>query len=95
MLVFAIFPCHAKTVESIVPTYSNRSKRAPAGSLHCAGCTAPICRGRFDVVIVPSVQDPEVIKRKFPKGYTAVKPYLRITPQPNLPDHADDIARSG
>ena len=36
-----------------------------------------------DVVIVPSLQDPEVLKQKFPKGYTAVKPYLRITPQPN------------
>jgi alkyl hydroperoxide reductase subunit AhpC len=37
-----------------------------------------------DVVIVPSLQDPEVIKQKFPKGYVAVRPYLRITPQPNL-----------
>jgi alkyl hydroperoxide reductase subunit AhpC len=36
-----------------------------------------------DVVIVPSITDPEVLKEKFPKGYTAVKPYLRITPQPN------------
>jgi len=36
-----------------------------------------------DVIIVPSLQDPEVLKAKFPKGYTAVKPYLRITPQPN------------
>lgn len=36
-----------------------------------------------DVVIVPSITDPEVLKTKFPKGYTAVKPYLRITPQPN------------
>ncbi|GAB2180668.1 peroxiredoxin [Denitratisoma sp. agr-D3] len=36
-----------------------------------------------DVVIVPSLQDPEVIKQKFPKGYKVVKPYLRITPQPN------------
>ena len=36
-----------------------------------------------DVVIVPSIQDPEVIKQKFPKGYTALKPYLRMTPQPN------------
>jgi thioredoxin-dependent peroxiredoxin len=36
-----------------------------------------------DVVIVPSLQDPEVIKQKFPKGYKALKPYLRITPQPN------------
>ncbi|HEX3138534.1 MAG TPA: peroxiredoxin [Rhizobacter sp.] len=36
-----------------------------------------------DVVIVPSLQDPELIKKKFPKGYTAVTPYLRLTPQPN------------
>ena len=27
-----------------------------------------------DVVIVPSIQDPEVIKQKFPKGYTAITP---------------------
>lgn len=36
-----------------------------------------------DVVIVPSLTDPEVLKQKFPKGYKAVKPYLRMTPQPN------------
>lgn len=36
-----------------------------------------------DVVIVPSLQDPEVIKQKFPKGYKALRPYLRMTPQPN------------
>jgi len=36
-----------------------------------------------DVIIVPSLQDPEVIKQKFPKGYKTVKSYLRITPQPN------------
>jgi alkyl hydroperoxide reductase subunit AhpC len=36
-----------------------------------------------DVIIVPSLQDPEVIKQKFPKGFKAVKPYLRLTPQPN------------
>ena len=36
-----------------------------------------------DVIIVPSLQDPELIKQKFPKGYKAVKPYLRITPQPD------------
>ncbi|MDR6235605.1 peroxiredoxin [Pseudomonas oryzihabitans] len=36
-----------------------------------------------DVVIVPSLKDEEEIKRRFPKGYTAVKPYLRLTPQPN------------
>jgi alkyl hydroperoxide reductase subunit AhpC len=37
-----------------------------------------------DVVIVPSLQDPAVIEQKFPQGYVAVKPYLRLTPQPNL-----------
>ena len=35
-----------------------------------------------DVVIVPSLQDPEEIKQRFPKGYRAVKPYLRLTPDP-------------
>jgi alkyl hydroperoxide reductase subunit AhpC len=36
-----------------------------------------------DVVIVPSLQDPAVLAQKFPKGYKAIKPYLRMTPQPN------------
>ncbi len=36
-----------------------------------------------DVVIVPSLQDPEELKQRFPKGFTVVRPYLRITPQPN------------
>ncbi|AJD48994.1 thiol-specific antioxidant protein LsfA [Isoalcanivorax pacificus W11-5] len=36
-----------------------------------------------DVVILPSIKDEEEIKRRFPKGYKAIKPYLRITPQPN------------
>ena len=36
-----------------------------------------------EVVIVPSLKDPEELARRFPKGYRAVKPYLRLTPQPN------------
>jgi alkyl hydroperoxide reductase subunit AhpC len=36
-----------------------------------------------DVIIPLSVQDPDEIKMKFPKGYTAPRPYLRMTPQPN------------
>jgi alkyl hydroperoxide reductase subunit AhpC len=36
-----------------------------------------------DVIIPLTVQDPEVIKQKYPKGFTAPKPYLRLTPQPN------------
>ena len=35
-----------------------------------------------DVIIVPSITDPEVLKQKFPQGYRAVKPYLRYTAQP-------------
>lgn len=35
-----------------------------------------------DVVIVPSLKDEDEIKQRFPKGYKAVKPYLRLTPQP-------------
>ncbi len=36
-----------------------------------------------DVIITAAVKD-EDADAKFPKGYTKVKPYLRITPQPNL-----------
>lgn len=36
-----------------------------------------------DVVIVPSIKDPDEIAAKFPKGHEELKPYLRITPQPN------------
>ncbi len=36
-----------------------------------------------DVVIVPSIKDEAEIKERFPRGYTAVTPYLRLTPQPN------------
>lgn len=35
-----------------------------------------------DVVITPAIKD-EDIPSKFPKGHTPIKPYLRMTPQPN------------
>lgn len=35
-----------------------------------------------DVVVVPAIKT-EDIPAKFPKGHTIVKPYLRLTPQPN------------
>jgi hypothetical protein len=34
------------------------------------------------VIIVPSVSD-EDAKKKYPSGWKALKPYLRIVPQPN------------
>lgn len=36
-----------------------------------------------DCVIVPSITEKEELDAKFPKGYEVVKPYLRMTPQPN------------
>jgi alkyl hydroperoxide reductase subunit AhpC len=36
-----------------------------------------------DVVIVPSLQDPAEIAERFPKGHKVIRPYLRMTPQPN------------
>jgi alkyl hydroperoxide reductase subunit AhpC len=35
-----------------------------------------------DCIIVPSISDEEA-KAKFPAGWKTLKPYLRITPQPN------------
>ncbi|MDN5214639.1 peroxiredoxin [Fulvivirgaceae bacterium BMA12] len=35
-----------------------------------------------DCVILPSITSEEAVS-KFPKGFTEVKPYLRLTPQPN------------
>lgn len=36
-----------------------------------------------EVVIVPSLKDEAEIAERFPQGYRAVKPYLRLTAQPN------------
>lgn len=36
-----------------------------------------------DVVIIPSLQDPAELAQRFPKGFKAVRPYLRMTSQPN------------
>ncbi|HJU93561.1 MAG TPA: peroxiredoxin [Pyrinomonadaceae bacterium] len=44
-----------------------------------------------DVIIVPSLSD-EAAKEKFPGGWRAPKPYLRITPQPNKPAAQSDTA---
>ena len=35
-----------------------------------------------DVIVVPALSDEEA-KERFPKGFKALKPYLRVTPQPN------------
>jgi alkyl hydroperoxide reductase subunit AhpC len=35
-----------------------------------------------EVIISPAISD-EDAKTRFPKGFTTLKPYLRLTPQPN------------
>jgi alkyl hydroperoxide reductase subunit AhpC len=35
-----------------------------------------------DVIVVPALSDEEATA-KFPKGFKTIKPYLRVTPQPN------------
>ena len=37
-----------------------------------------------DCVILPSITDPDELKQKFPKGWKEERPYLRITPQPDI-----------
>lgn len=36
-----------------------------------------------ETVILPTIPDNEAVK-KFPKGFRTIRPYLRLTPQPNL-----------
>lgn len=36
-----------------------------------------------DCVILASLTDPEEMKKRFPKGWRELRPYLRMTPQPN------------
>jgi len=36
-----------------------------------------------DCVILPSVTDKDILKQKFPKGWKELRPWLRMTPQPD------------
>lgn len=36
-----------------------------------------------DVIIPPSIKTEDISEKDYPKGFTEIKPYLRITPQPN------------
>ena len=38
--------------------------------------------GDTDVIISPAISDDDAATR-FPNGFTTLKPYLRLTPQPN------------
>ncbi|GBG33384.1 1-Cys peroxiredoxin [Hondaea fermentalgiana] len=51
-------------------------------SYHAVGTPANWAAGE-DVVILPDVPE-EKAEELFPKGFTTIKPYLRITPMPDL-----------
>ena len=42
-------------------------------------------RSGDNVVILPTLQDEAELKRRFPKGYETIRPYLRVTPDPTRP----------
>jgi thioredoxin-dependent peroxiredoxin len=44
-----------------------------------------------DCIIVPSLSNEEA-KEKFPAGWKEIKPYLRITPQPDKVEHGESSA---
>jgi len=46
------------------------------------------------VIIVPSVSDADA-ERRFPQGWHAAKPYLRLTPDPRSPAREIDIDATG
>ncbi len=52
-------------------------------SSECAVATPADWEYGQDVIVPPAVTTDEA-RKKFPKGVTEVKPYLRFTPQPNL-----------
>lgn len=51
---------------------------------HCYVATPANWEWGQECVILPSLTDLEKIKQLFPKGYKQLKPYLRMTPQPEL-----------
>lgn len=50
-----------------------------------AGVATPVnWKPGGECIILPSIKDPEELKKKFPKGWKELKPYLRTTPQPDV-----------
>ena len=60
-----------------IPKRERKLERVRAGKAHAA-----LVFDGDDCVVVPSIPTDEA-RNKFPKGVTEIKPYLRMTPQPN------------
>ena len=50
---------------------------------NCTVATPANWKDGDDVIIPLTIQDEAILKQKFPRGYVAPRPYLRITPQPD------------
>lgn len=44
-----------------------------------------------DVMILPNVEDEREIMKLFPKGYQAVRPYMRVTPYPATQERREEV----
>ena len=86
--------CAALTIPALLPpvgTDDNTALSTPWQSLGAKGINnlaskllltlLPSGGSFFRYEPAPHIEDE--IKQRFPKGYRAVKPYLRLTPQPN------------
>lgn len=63
-------------------SFTSRAAAAQVAAVADVGTPANWQAGE-DVVVLPSVPDNEATAA-FPRGFTAVKPYLRIVPQPEV-----------
>jgi alkyl hydroperoxide reductase subunit AhpC len=87
--VFIIGPDHKVKLTLTYPASTGRNFQEVLRILDSLQLTAYYAvatpadwRDGEDVIIVPALSDAEASAR-FPKGFIAKKPYLRVTPQPN------------
>ena len=87
--VFIIGPDHKVKLMITYPASTGRNFQEILRSLDSLQLTAGYSvatpadwQDGDDVIVVPSMSDDDA-RTKFPKGFVAKKPYLRVTPQPN------------
>lgn len=87
--VFIIGPDHKVKLMITYPASTGRNFQEILRALDSVQLTAGYSvatpadwRDGDDVIVVPSMSDDDA-RAKFPRGFVAKKPYLRVTPQPN------------
>jgi thioredoxin-dependent peroxiredoxin len=94
--VYVIGPDHKLKLSLVYPASTGRNFAELLRSIDSLQLTAQHSvatpadwQAGDDVIIVPSVTD-EQAREKFPSGWTIVKPYLRVVPQPQNRHESDD-----